>query len=331
MPSVIKKKFHDHGALKFLGKILADFLEDHLESRDRWNEHIYPCFRGRLLIDVERAGEQLNRLDLAPLLTIFINNFYQFQDSKIFSSKAAHSCAHVLRGIRNNMSHQTYHENLSDDERLFRLHVFRRFLFYTSLNQKNDLEVSVFLNELNQEIIDLTYHTLGFESEEDNLQEESNKKTNESEIDIEEGSNLENEEGNRTNFDQYTMQLHSIEEKLDQLLHFHSSPLSSFPDQEELTPHESEDGGTTSTEDPLSYLEAKALLRTLRYKFSNQFPDVAPRHSLLRQTMVDMMLQNKVRTEAEFHQEIPSIMLNDTDPQHLQELPRVLKILERLR
>ena len=68
------------------------------------------------------------------------------------------------------------------------------------------------------------------------------------------------------------------------------------------------------------------------HELSENFPSANPASSLLRNTMVNLMLEKAIKTESDFLNSIPEPMIRDTDNYQLKEvLPKALSILRRVR
>lgn len=335
----------DQEALSIMGEILAGFLKENLPPENRWEKHVAPALRTQP-DTVERPLEQL---DLSSLLQVFMGNKSYFFDSRIFRTGLPFQLALCVRAMRNSRAHLSYASALTEDECLFDLHALRRFTMLIDNRAVTPGLTEQFLSALDERILDATHRCLDMEhykdaepsdeTQDDIPVSELLKLTAQTQQDL--ASMHDQVKNVATHLDQITPsaglpsasttdqttsgkaieeRLSNIEFKLDKLL-----ANGSIDEEEPIGLNE------TGLPENLSYLETKAALRSLRSRLADTYPEIEPVRQLLRQSMVDLLLDHRITDLPTYEEKIPDVMRRDTDQRQLEALPQVFDIVKRLR
>lgn len=330
--NLLEGEYSNHKALKFVAIILADFLDDNLINDNRWNDNVIPAFKNKYNPQINNAKEDFKNLDLSSLIQIFTFNYLKvFLEERIFSTHTARNCAFIVRDIRNHLAHQGALEIISDDEKLFQMQVIKKFLYQITHNQVSAIKTEAFLNIMNIEIIKLSIRNVPDLHSLDEITKDKLK--NFQKADSKQGLNMDNnadiedyslaEEGT-------TRQLDSIEDKIDTLIDLHNKG----DEYTENSPDENE-SNEVSVDNiinaPLSFLEVKSLLRTMRTELIEKYPDSSLENSILRQSIADRMIEKKIVSDEDFNNEISKTIQRNTDERHFQDLPKIYNIIRRMR
>lgn len=334
----------DQEALLTTGAILAGFLKENLPTANRWNAYVFPALRTQ----PDTRERPLEKLDLSSLLQVFMGNKDFFHQANIFRTGLPFQLALCVRGMRNARAHQTYGSSATEDERLFDLHALRRFTMVIDNRAVAPGLTEKFLSALDERILDATRRCLGdltIPSEPkaeptdaphlDQLLEISERTQNElasvhsqlkgvaerlAEVAQAAGQAQAAAPAADPTENRVDERLSTIEWKLDQLLARGQAPMAE--------PEAAEQFGLPEN---LSYLEAKAALRTLRARLADAYPDAEPVRQLLRQSMMDRILDRRIADLDAYESQIPEVMRRDTDKRQLEALPQVFEIVSRLR
>jgi hypothetical protein len=335
----------DQEALLITGEILAGFLKENLPTTNRWETYVVPALHTQHSIR-ERPLEQL---DLSSLLQVFMGNRDFFRQANIFRTGLPFQLALCVRAMRNSRAHQSYASVLTDDERLFDLHALRRLTMLIDNRAITPGLTEQFHAALNERILDATRRCLSDDGDvalqpavrsaeapqidellqvSERTQQELASIRSQLRAVAERLAEVAQAAGQAQPTAAVVLpvekhvdeRLSTIEWKLDQLLGRGEAPVEAPDIVEQLGPPEN-----------LSYLEAKAALRTLRGRLADTYPDIEPVRQLLRQSMVDLILDRRVADLAAYEAQIPEVMRRDTDSRQLQELPQVFDIVGRLR
>lgn len=266
----------------------------------------------------------------------------------IFRTGLPFQLALCVRGMRNSRAHQAYAAAVTEDERLFDLHSLRRFTMLVDNRAVKPGLAAEFHAALDARILDATQRCLGGEvpntvdtaspsppaelgallelsvqthqdlaAVQGQLQEVAERLA-----DVSAASGLTPAAAFVLPVDsKVDERLGTIEWKLDQLL----------ARAEARPPATTEAAEDTGLPERLSYLEAKAALRTLRARLADKFPETEPVRQLLRQSMVDLFLEHRIADTATYEARVPEVMRRDTDKRQLEALPQIFDIIERLR
>lgn len=335
----------DQEALLITGEILAGFLKENLPAADRWRTYVIPALQTQPNT-TERALEQL---DLSSLLQVFIGNRDFFHQAKVFRTGLPFQLALCVRAMRNSRAHQSYNSILTEDERLFDLHALRRFTMLIDNRAVTPGLADQFHAALDERILDATRRCLGAEPDR-NAQPPARAI---------EGPHLDEllEVSERTQQKLASMhaQLKDVAERLGEVAQAAGSlpsgttvPAAGENSVEErlgtielkldqllargmTAPEEPEVADQLGLRENLSYLEAKAALRSLRARLADTYPDAEPVRQLLRQSMVDLFLDRRITDMSAYEAQIPEVMRRDTDKRQLEALPQVFDVVARLR
>jgi hypothetical protein len=338
----------DQQALLIMGEILAGFLKEHLPQQNRWRDHIAPELRGQ----PDMRERPLEQLDLSALLQVFMGAKELFYQTKVFRTGLPFQLALCVRGMRNFRAHDTYASVLTEDERLFDLHALRRFAMVVDNRAAAPGLIEKFLTAVDARILESTQRCLGATAppaqatpppapastplQFDELLQVSARTQEEmaqvherlkevadrlAEVTQGAGGSATSEPAAQEDAGPSVQErLTTIEWKLDQVLARGVAAPTELAAEEALGEPEN-----------LSLLEAKAALRRLRAHLADTYPDVDPVRQLLRQSMVDMILQRRVADLDAFAEQIPEVMRRDTDQRQLDALPQVFEVVSRLR
>ena len=340
----------DQDALLVAGEILAGFLKENLPVEDRWDKYVLPNFRGQINIH-ERS---LDQLDLSSLLQVFMGNKDHFHQVGVFRTGLPFQLALCVRGMRNSRAHQAYAASVTEDERLFDLHSLRRFTMLIDNRAVKPGLAEQFHAALDTRILEATRRCLG--DDRDEASEDANAngdpelsalfelsiQTHEDLASVQNqlrevaarladvaaatGASLTSAELESPTEARLGDRMGAIEWKLDQLL-AQRAPLATAVEAAGA-PEEAEQSGLP---EKLSYLEAKAALRTLRARLADRYPDTEPVRQLLRQSMVDLFLERRIADQSSYDNQVPEVMRRDTEKTQLRALPQVFDVVARLR
>lgn len=272
-----------------------------------------------------------------------------FHQAGIFRTGLPFQLALCVRAMRNSRAHQSYASVLTEDERLFDLHALRRFtMLIDSLAIARGF-AEQFHAALDERILDATRQCIGAERERDAQRPEQaieashldellqvSERTQKElasmhaqlrdvaerlvEVTRAAGSFPLSPNVQAAGENSVEERLGTIELKLDQLLG-HAAAASEEPEATEQL----------GLPENLSHLEAKSALRSLRARLADAYPDTEPVRQLLRQSMIDLLLDHRITDMSAYEAQIPEVMRRDTDKQQLKELPQVFDIVARLR
>jgi hypothetical protein len=353
----------DNDALRAAGMILAGFLKEHLPEQDRWSNYVTPALDHRFT----HSNESLDALDLSALLKVFLFNKGYFLDTRIFRSNLPFACAQCVRHMRNVRAHQSHSSSVTDDEELFDLNVLRRFVMLIDNRAVEPGAVERYVELLDLRIRQVSEWCLKDDNEVAVVPEPTSSPSDAvpspensngasdvlrdligaARADVLSGISIIEREvrslqdlipvataqvGRTSGFEitstvmsaavePIKQHLAAIDAKIDELLS-RRRPESEFDQDVEPGSPEPEH---------LSFMEAKKALRSLRSKLADEFPDVAPPHALLRQSMIDFILENHVDSQASMDAKLPLPMRRDTDPRQWTYLAQVFEIVRRLR
>lgn len=333
----------DQEALLITGDILAGFLKENLPVADRWRTYVVPALRTQPNT-TERPFEQL---DLSSLLQIFMGNRDFFHQANIFRTGLPFQLALCVRAMRNSRAHQSYASVLTEDERLFDLHALRRFTMLIDNRAVTPGLGEQFHAALDRRILEETQRCLRSEPSEHGPEPATEAPRL--------GELLEISERTQQELASMHVQLKDVAERLAEVAQAAGTvPPSATLQAAEENSVEKRLGtiewkldqllarGVAAVEEPegidqlgltenLSYLEAKAALRSLRARLADSYPDTEPVRQLLRQSMVDLFLDRRITDRSRYETHIPEVMRRDTDKRQLDALPQVFDIVARLR
>jgi hypothetical protein len=351
----------DNDALLITGDILAGFLKEHLPSEERWRDFVVPSFRP----GQEISERPLDQLDLAGLIQIFIHNKSHLMSNRSFNTRIAFDCAQCVRHMRNTRAHLSYGNVISDDERLFDLNNLRRFVMLIENRATTPGLIEQLLAAIDTVIRDLSDRCLEFggnvkqpeptiplvksdpvpvidrPSRVEQLVEQSRADLMDLLLSVEKqvGSivvfkeklggdeapeNPESAGRNSQIAPNIERKLNDIERKIDLLISRETA----------IGQIQIEDGGEFEPNaDPefLSKLEAKGILRGLRATAEQKYPNSNGSRGLLRQSMIDFILEHRIDGREAFDRQVPEVMRRDTDVDQFELLPAVFRVVGRLR
>lgn len=353
----------DNEALLSVGQILAGFLKEYLPPDDRWSRFVSPALANTP--NAPRAEVPLDELDLSALLQVFLGNRDYLRSRNVFRTTLPFNCAFCVRNMRNSRAHQSHATAISDDERLFDLNLLRRFTLLIDNRATEPGLIDGFLTGLDAAIVEVSNRCFGDVLAAEQPSQMSMNPPSQPTPQID-GNELKQLVGDvvdqmKHGFDQVGRQLEGLkllannDGFIGQGANPESAPLP-LPDPTgpmidqlnvidakidrllaDVTVETIEVETQAVANEPhqetelLSGLEAKGALRSLRAQFATEFPNTDPTHALLRQTMVDLFLANRIDSIEKFEAIIPEVMKADTDPSQMVLLPKVFEVVNRLR
>ena len=346
---------------------LVIFLERNLSQihKNWWDELVVPFLNNYEYTSAEEYD--LKTLDLKALVNVFRGNYKEFYERKKFTNWSPFYLSGVIKTIRNEKAHSNLKKIRTSEEII--LDIISSKIFLSNLDEINfekNLELQAILNsemtkqfkrynianevEENNEIESKNENINNIDNFNklfDNLNDKIDHKLNSLNLNIEKSSdNI----SNVNQMDKVEKLLLDMQNKIDDnynkikiLLDNDNNKIKqnnkNIENEElEITKKIDEDSimdiverNVSNLQRTINYNTAKDLLLGLREIIKEENPDIKDEYNVLRSTMINNFLSNKITNNDLYFEKISPEMHNLTNRKSLQYLPEIYSIVKKLK